>query len=696
MASPPSYEMDSMARKALIADEQEVKVEERRRDPHTKWKTTLGVGAGLATVVLATNIGVLVWAGSSSTDGEGSAAVYQGPCYLVGRATVAAELVVNILSTLLLGASNYAAQLLTAPTRKDLDRQHARGNWLDVGVSSVRNMRYNSVIFTSHLALDYQAALVTEDFLHGGYWNQSRAQAVFGANVQQISQMAQHADQLIRLDGPACLQAYSTNRYETIWRNVLVVANINNANSSLLNVYSHTAAAEVNDLNWVCHGDVHNLYAPEYSNCDSAIVQSGTTWTIPKVPACPQNQDLRVGYPYNIFDGSQNCPDFVDVEVDYCLAESFSPLCTLDVSKRLLAGVIVCNIAKILCMLGILFARGLRPLSTIGDAIASFIERPDSATAGMGALEVGAVTSGVWRHFDQYPPVPWTRQKRRWWYAVPRLQLNLTFLISFIPWLTTLIILIKLSIHPQLGEFGSFGVVSTDDLLSTTLNGGVLANVVLANTPQIIITFVCIFYNDAFTRMLLNIEYIAFAKIRKPLRVSRPRGQQRSTYWLQLPLRYSVPIMSTMVLLHWLVSRSIFLVRIIVYNTDGLRVPGRDIDACGFSPLAILLAFCLSTVMIGSLVGVGGFRRFEAGMPVAGACSVAVAAAVHLGEGESEDARFSPLMYGIVSRTSSRGSGERASWQQRGPDWDFGRRAEEHVSFSSKEVSPLEDGKIYR
>lgn len=49
------------------------------------------------------------------------------------------DLAVNALSTLLLGASNNCAQLLTAPTRKDIDLAHVRGMWLDIGVPSLRN-----------------------------------------------------------------------------------------------------------------------------------------------------------------------------------------------------------------------------------------------------------------------------------------------------------------------------------------------------------------------------------------------------------------------------------------------------------------------------------------------------------------------------------------------------------------------------
>jgi len=47
---------------------------------------------------------------------------------------------INILSTLLLGASNNCVQLLLAPTRKDIGDAHAAGRYLDVGVSSVRNV----------------------------------------------------------------------------------------------------------------------------------------------------------------------------------------------------------------------------------------------------------------------------------------------------------------------------------------------------------------------------------------------------------------------------------------------------------------------------------------------------------------------------------------------------------------------------
>ena len=50
------------------------------------------------------------------------------------------SLVINILSTVLLAASNTCAQLITSPTRAALDQAHKTRKWLDIGVPSVRNL----------------------------------------------------------------------------------------------------------------------------------------------------------------------------------------------------------------------------------------------------------------------------------------------------------------------------------------------------------------------------------------------------------------------------------------------------------------------------------------------------------------------------------------------------------------------------
>jgi hypothetical protein len=52
---------------------------------------------------------------------------------------------VNVLGTLLLGASNYCIQCLSAPTRKELDKAHEKGGFLDVGIPSFHNIKSNVI-----------------------------------------------------------------------------------------------------------------------------------------------------------------------------------------------------------------------------------------------------------------------------------------------------------------------------------------------------------------------------------------------------------------------------------------------------------------------------------------------------------------------------------------------------------------------
>ena len=96
---------------------------------------------------------------------------------------------INIVSTLLLGASNYCAQLLVAPTRSEVDRAHEKKDWLDIGVPSFRNLWkrriarkrkatwtllmissvflhliWNSAIFAAKPFNSYRVAIVTSDY----------------------------------------------------------------------------------------------------------------------------------------------------------------------------------------------------------------------------------------------------------------------------------------------------------------------------------------------------------------------------------------------------------------------------------------------------------------------------------------------------------------------------------------------------
>lgn len=71
---------------------------------------------------------------------DGIITLYKGDCAVVGRADTVTHLLINILSTFLMGASNLVLQLIVAPTRKEVDEAHKAGTWLDIGVPSFRNL----------------------------------------------------------------------------------------------------------------------------------------------------------------------------------------------------------------------------------------------------------------------------------------------------------------------------------------------------------------------------------------------------------------------------------------------------------------------------------------------------------------------------------------------------------------------------
>ena len=165
----------------------------------------------------------------------------------------------------------------------------------------------------------------------------------------------------------------------------------------------------------------------------------------------------------------------------------------------------------------------------------------------------------------------------------------------------------------------------------------------------------------------------------KGLRVSsRPKGAQRSTYFLQLPYRFGIPLMVLSGTLHWLVSQSIFLIAIDYYDVFG--APGKTLfefepdsyRTLGFSPSAIISVIVLGSLMIISIIGFG-YVPYKGGIPLAGSCSMAISAACHVDE-DGAEAATKKLRWGVVS-TGVDGVG--------------------HCAFSSGEASAPVKGETY-
>lgn len=201
--------------------------------------------------------------------------------------------------------------------------------------------------------------------------------------------------------------------------------------------------------------------------------------------------------------------------------------------------------------------------------------------------------------------------------------------------------------------------------------------VLVANSGQILLSFTYYCYNGLFTAMLMGYEWASYSTTRKGLRVSRPpHGSQRSTYFLQLPYRFAVPLMGLSILLHWLMSQSIFLVAVEIYDHKGVHQPDRDWKSCGFSPIAILTLVIVGVIMTAAAFGAGRIP-YKKGMNLVGSCSAAISATCHILD-ESEVSRYeaakSKLQWGVVE-TDGDGVG--------------------HCAFSAKEVEMPKVGQMY-
>jgi hypothetical protein len=227
----------------------------------------------------------------------------------------------------------------------------------------------------------------------------------------------------------------------------------------------------------------------------------------------------------------------------------------------------------------------------------------------------------------------------------------------------------------------SFGGINPDTIIAWNLptegTEAILYNSLAANLPQLILSAIYYLYNSLFTCFLQKHEWDQYAAHRKGLRVSnRPLGEQRSTYFLQIPYRYAVSLMIFSGVLHWCTSQGIFMASFESYTTEGL--PGREFITCGYSPTAIASAIVIAIVM--ALVTVAmSQRRLKGDIPIAATCSASISAMCHVLEREELDnPAFKSLQWGVAKDETGSGAIGQVS----------------HCSFSSREVRLPELGEM--
>ena len=277
-------------------------------------------------------------------------------------------------------------QCLSSPTRSEIDKAHSQGIWLDIGVPSVRNLRrlsktrivlwwllaissiplhllYNSAVFSTLCTQQYSTFIVTNEFLTGGPFNLSSTFPGLedGDNSywQDILQEYQNNQtSFVHLDNKECVDTYTAPIIPT--------------NSDLL-LISDTNAT--NSLIWYELEMVSNLVSGENGSffCGLTSCQKDGTVSNPRDLSLNASA-LLAGSEY---DKLVNVTIPEITYIDYCLSKRVREHCKLQFSLTIMIVVIVCNMVKTVCMAMIFWKQDPEPLVTLGDAIASFLDRPD-------------------------------------------------------------------------------------------------------------------------------------------------------------------------------------------------------------------------------------------------------------------------------------------------------------------------------
>ena len=107
----------------------------------TGCRTGVRWSCSIAYTVFLINCAVFIWTLSTYQIEQGAGTLFRGNCKKAKNLNAVVQVGINLLSTLLLGASNYSMQYLGAPTRKEVDHAHANKKMLCIGVPALKNLK---------------------------------------------------------------------------------------------------------------------------------------------------------------------------------------------------------------------------------------------------------------------------------------------------------------------------------------------------------------------------------------------------------------------------------------------------------------------------------------------------------------------------------------------------------------------------
>ncbi|KAK3657561.1 hypothetical protein LTR56_002336 [Elasticomyces elasticus] len=391
----------------------------------------------LAITTLSLNLIATIYATQRYGQKGGIGELYKGHCKTAEWLNAGLHLIINMLSTLLLVASNYCAHVLSAPTRREVDIAHGQHVWLDIGVPSVRNLShiswkrvtawllllsssgllhltYNSAVFLVSPKNSYRVAFVTSDFgMDSASWTEPQ---VLGLQRSLL------AGDLTELSNDDCLNLYLNNTIALY--DVVVVAR----NVTMRDGRSRTAnpSSSLLDENWNMYGSkdwVHGFVWPCLAACApgpacflyglpwcQARLIDSEEWTVAAWTYDPSNGPMGAFSIGLSDDPSQSLR--MGVDRCYSAGHDDSTHCTVRYSFGVMVMVCGLNFVKVACIVYtlVLFRIGARDsdqtslecpegdhsLVTVGDAVASFLKRPDEHTKYLPLVTKHDFVKGQW------------------------------------------------------------------------------------------------------------------------------------------------------------------------------------------------------------------------------------------------------------------------------------------------------------
>ncbi|KAH7153761.1 hypothetical protein DER46DRAFT_560533 [Fusarium sp. MPI-SDFR-AT-0072] len=652
----------------------------------------LRIQMSVAVLIFALQLGVTIWCiYAFPSDARGTGTFFWGDCSTIRTTDKAAHVALNILSSLFLGVGHYCMQILVAPTREELDSAHRKGKAMEIGVPSLKNLKrieskrvvtwvvlgaiatllhvfWNSSIFTSLPIAVIPIAIATSDFQTAAYnWTTSDSLSQFrswwplmtGYEEEQRSMiyaLQTAATNFTRISIEDCVKHYVDPR---------------NPTSELVVVASNVTTAQNNGSSLI-DGGVVGWLGWEWSNAWICWAYQPDTWRY-----C--NWEFAKTFASKWTLGQQR-----GILVDYCLVGEGGDnekRCGFHYSTHVVTIVCICTFLEtlLICLTAYHYSRQAKmkrdkqALITSGDAIQSFLDiprsPPDQIMDGeaperhkQGNVEL---VFAAWR---TRPGIPWSKAISPSFWAIS--------LILFATGLSVCSYVVWSSIHglqaagidtglaamwdngfginPTMVAGDLPGSLSDIDRSGTT---ALLTNILIANSPQVMVSFLYIFYNSILTRQLVADEFVRFLRedVKKALRVSFPVGMQRSSHFLSLPFRYSVPLMTVSIILHWLISQSIFLVQSSAFSAgpDGQRLRMCDYSARGYTVSGGVSAIVFGSAALIALLCNSLFRRYRDipyGFQRMGFHSMAIQAICQRPK-EDADAAFFPVRIGVSMNT---------------------------------------------